>query len=289
MRRLYALLEYNGTRLFGSQEQRGRSLPTVQGELWRAFEELKLAHLVQRIHLASRTDAGVSAQGQVAELDVDSLLVEKVVDLRRALNHVLPADVAVKQLLNPEATENAPSVQFDAVAKWYRYQWHVDAASKSPLQYPASLGVSSPFCMDTVNPALGQFVGTHDFKCFQSAGSNVTNTQVTLHYARVSQQFNSIYQLDVVGNRFLYKMVRNMAAYVQHIGEKGLAFPQPLDLLCRQRQEVFQRTAPALGLRLMAIHYQVPEIQFYSERHTMLRRAFDKDFIDVQDLFRQCL
>ncbi len=114
--RLYLLIHYDGTPFSGSQAQYGISCRTVQGELWQALDALNLKSHVKRLHFASRTDQGVHAQGQVAELDVSDDFLGRVPDLSLALNAKLPPEIAVTEVLEaglPDERGYYPSVQFD--------------------------------------------------------------------------------------------------------------------------------------------------------------------------------
>jgi tRNA pseudouridine38-40 synthase len=92
MRNLKLTLAYDGTEFHGWQIQ--PELPTVQGTLKGALEKL-LNHPVN-VTGSGRTDAGVHAQGQVANvetirsIDTDSVL--------RGVNALLPASIRVWQV-----------------------------------------------------------------------------------------------------------------------------------------------------------------------------------------------
>ncbi len=88
--RIALRLEYDGTDFHGSQLQ--RSGRTVQSVVEAALEALFKAAV--RPNFASRTDAGVHARDQVAAFNVETQLDMETV--RNALNHHLPADVAVR-------------------------------------------------------------------------------------------------------------------------------------------------------------------------------------------------
>ena len=89
MRNIALRIEYDGTDFVGSQWQKnGRS---VQGELEAAWQQLTQEQL--RINLAGRTDAGVHARGQVANVRTETR--HDVATIRRGLNAILSKDVAV--------------------------------------------------------------------------------------------------------------------------------------------------------------------------------------------------
>src|ERR671939_335718 len=91
MRNIALRIEYDGTDFVGSQWQNhGRS---VQGELEGSWERLSQER--RRINLAGRTDAGVHARGQVANLRTETRL--DLATIQRGLNAILPEDVAVHQ------------------------------------------------------------------------------------------------------------------------------------------------------------------------------------------------
>lgn len=287
MKRLYLLLQYDGSLYSGSQVQRGSHCSTIQGELWRAFEALGIQFKIKRLHFASRTDKGVHALGQVAELDVSPELLDTISDFALALNSVLPPSIAVQSVIPYQPSvlaERLPSVQFEAVAKWYRYRWWI-SPQRSAFQRTNEVRCVQAFDVQKAHAYAQGFLGEHDFRVFQSAGSSVTNTRCLLHYMGFSQQFEEEIILDVVGNRFLYKMVRNMVAYLQQAGlnaENAL----PPDAFLKQSVRPYSlRTAPSQGLTLMAIHYKQPFLQFNDVRVKILSHAFNKEFSNVENLF----
>ena len=92
LRSFRATVEYDGTDYAGFQIQVDR--PTVQGELEKALA--RLAQEPIRIKGAGRTDAGVHARGQV--ISFRSSWRHEVATLQRAMNAVLPKDIAIRAL-----------------------------------------------------------------------------------------------------------------------------------------------------------------------------------------------
>src|SRR6266478_4262717 len=83
------LLQYDGTDFHGWQIQ--AELRTVQGELTRALSLIDGRSVV--VHGSGRTDAGVHAEGQVANADIQrGIAPEK---LRGAINANVGADLRV--------------------------------------------------------------------------------------------------------------------------------------------------------------------------------------------------
>ena len=82
-------MAYDGGAYAGWQIQPDK--PTVQGVLEAALQQITQESI--RVSAAGRTDAGVHALGQVVGLATETRLCNA--DLHRALNAVLPNDVAV--------------------------------------------------------------------------------------------------------------------------------------------------------------------------------------------------
>src|SRR4051812_36507941 len=109
-------LAYDGTDFAGFQRQ--PDVRTIQGALEQAARQIT-QHAVT-VRGASRTDAGVHAEGQVA-----AFATSRELSPRRwllALNRYLPDDVAVH-----DAAACAPNYdpRFDSVEKTYRYLFHL--------------------------------------------------------------------------------------------------------------------------------------------------------------------
>src|SRR5262245_24159437 len=85
------LLEYDGTRYSGWQEQ--KNARTVMGEIRNASRQVLGAEV--EMQGAGRTDAGVHAVGQVMHLKVASQVKHSPEVIKRRLNDLLPADIAV--------------------------------------------------------------------------------------------------------------------------------------------------------------------------------------------------
>ncbi|MCY0881464.1 MAG: pseudouridine synthase, partial [Firmicutes bacterium] len=158
-------LSYDGTDFLGFQYQsHGR---TVQGELMRTMEKLLGTG---RILGASRTDAGVHAQGQVAVwTGACSVPLHK---LAAVLNRRLPPDIRVKAVDDvPEGWD--PRRQ--TALKSYCYRFWIGTAPPLPWsRFVAWMpqGVSWRHLQQTAQ----MFRGWHDFEAFRSAGSSAKTT-----------------------------------------------------------------------------------------------------------------
>jgi len=143
MTRIAMIVEYDGGRYAGSQYQ--PSLPTIQSELETALGKLSAARV--RIELASRTDAGVHARGQVVSFTTDGRLPLKA--YIRGLNSLLPSDIAVKAV-------RVVDMDFDprrhAISREYEY-YISNSAIRSPLWQNRAYHVPGDLDLEYMNQA----------------------------------------------------------------------------------------------------------------------------------------
>ena len=202
--RFRATVEYDGTDFFGFQAQPG--VRTVQGEL-----EAALAHLSNgergAVDGAGRTDAGVHALGQVIAFTYAGRL--KAEELERALDALLPADVAIREL------RPAPSRFHPRHAARYReYRYTVWNGPRSPLRERTALGVRAPLDTAAMARAGSAFMGRHDFSAF---GATDRSPVRTIRMVRVRRE-GRLVTIDVTADSFLRGMVRRMVAVLIEVG-----------------------------------------------------------------------
>ena len=112
-------IQYDGTRYRGWQVQ-GNTPQTIQGKLEAVLS--RLAGEPVELHGSGRTDAGVHALGQVANVKL-SQPVDPAAFLRQ-LNRYLPEDIAVTALSPAPERFHA---RLNAVSKTYQYRiWNSD-------------------------------------------------------------------------------------------------------------------------------------------------------------------
>ena len=244
MRRFKLTVEYDGTAYSGWQRQING--PSVQQTL-----EEALCHLTgERIAVtgSSRTDAGVHALGLCAHFDSASRIPPEKVSF--ALNTMLPPDIRVRESsLAPEGFH----ARYAARGKVYRYVFcnarHMCAIGR---QYRAH--VPLPLDVPLMHSEAQSLVGTHDFAAFAASGSVARSTVRTLYRIEVVRRGEDV-ALTVLGDGFLYNMVRIIAGTLAEVGagrrEPG-AMARALET--GDRLELGY-TAPACGLTLLAVLY----------------------------------
>src|SRR5262245_45238317 len=104
------LIQYDGTDFHGWQMQ--GNLRTVQGELTAALSQIDSRPVV--VHGSGRTDAGVHAEGQVANVDLQKEITAN--KLRAAINGNVGKDVRVIEV---EVVPDDFHARYSAVEKTY--------------------------------------------------------------------------------------------------------------------------------------------------------------------------
>lgn len=239
-------LEYDGTHFVGSQYQaQGR---TVQGEVERAWQ--RLTGEDQRWTFAGRTDAGVHAQGQVA--NVRTKTTYSLATVQKAMNALLPPDIAVRDAWEVSTDFHA---RRSAVQRRYRYTI-LNQIMPSALLRQRCWHVSTPLALDAMRVAAHHLVGEHDFGAFGVVdhGTTVRNCRLAHCLGREHDGYTLIV-IDLVANGFLRHMVRTITATLVAVG-RGKLLPGDMQLLLeRADRSQVHGMAPAHGLSLMAVQY----------------------------------
>jgi tRNA pseudouridine38-40 synthase len=237
-------LEYDGAAFAGWQVQ-AAGVRTVQGVLAAALE--RIAGQPCRPVGASRTDAGVHAEGQLASVDLEAGIDAQ--RLRRALNGMLPRDVAVV-----DAAQVGPEfhARWAARSKLYRYRiWN--GADPSPLRAARAHRVVVPLDLSAMRRAAVDLLGSHDFRSFQAARAAPGTTFRTLSRVDVDGKTRGEVRIWVEGDAFLRHMVRILAGTLVEVGV-GRRSPDAIPpLLAARDRSRAGPTAPARGLCLVRV------------------------------------
>ena len=244
MRNLKLTIAYDGTGYHGWQIQ--PHLPTIQGELQEALQKL-FNHSV-RVTGSGRTDAGVHAQGQVANvrtirnMDRDSIL--------RGTNALLPPEIRIL------AVEEVPGdfhAQRSARSKTYEYRiW------RRPIVGPFQCRYVQPFRYpldpDAVDRATTYFIGEHDFTSFCATATDMEDRIRTVHEASWSRT-DTEWIFRIRGNGFLQYMVRTITGTLLEIGRGRMAPETVAAIFEAKDRRKAGPSLPARGLHLMSVEY----------------------------------
>jgi tRNA pseudouridine38-40 synthase len=243
-RNIKIIVSYDGVDYSGWQSQPGKR--TVQSEIEEALSNLTGEYT--KVKGASRTDAGVSALGQVACFCVDSPVPTE--NFVRAINDRLPAQIRVR-----EAEEVPLDFEVSSSAKRKHYRYTICTA-KEPNILKIRNCWHRPGVLDIekMQKACQLLVGEKDFKSFASAADERKSTVRTIFAADITAEDEWVY-FDVQGDGFLYNMVRNIVGTVVEIG-RGRWEPEKItEILEAKDRAAAGPIAPAEGLCLMSIEY----------------------------------
>lgn len=241
--RLFVKLEYDGTDFEGFQiQRRGR---TVQGELERALRQVTGEKI--RVTGGGRTDSGVHAYGQGAHFD--TAWRRPIETLQRALNAVLPTDIAIRSIAH--APEDF-SARYSATSREYRYTI-LNQPTRSPLEQRYALLVTEHLDAQAMDTAAKSLIGVHDFAAFGTPPKGDITTR-EMYQACVRRNGSHVI-VELKANAFLYRMVRRIVGTLLWVGKGAMSAGEFRDVLEKKRQA--GPSVPPQGLCLIAVNYDL--------------------------------
>jgi tRNA pseudouridine38-40 synthase len=244
MRNLKLTLAYDGTEFHGWQVQ--PNLSTVQGTLQEALQKL-FNHEV-KVTGSGRTDAGVHAHGQVA--NVQTLRAMDTDAVLRGVNAMLPAQIRVWQV-----EEVAPEFHSRRSAKSKTYEYHIwREYVVSPFhcryvyRFPYSINI------EAIDEASRCFVGTHDFTSFSAASAEVEDRVRTIFEAEWSRDGEE-WVFRIRGNGFLQYMVRTIVGTLLYVGTGKLKAQDIAPMFEARDRRLAGPCVPPGGLHLVRVDY----------------------------------
>ena len=261
MRNVLLTITYDGTNFCGWQIQPNQR--SVQGEIERVLSIV--CDRTIRINGASRTDAGVHAYGQCASFQADfSIPIDKIPVAANRLLAVAQDRNNKKRRISADAAilsaEEVPidfHARFNSLGKKYIYKIR-NSHKPDPFQRNYSYSVGKTLDIRVMKKAAASFVGTFDFKAFQAAGGKELESTVrTVYGTRIyAEPASHMIILEIIGDGFLYNMVRIIAGTLVDIGlgkKTSDEIPYIISKKCRQ---LAGHTAPPHGLYLAEVFYK---------------------------------
>ncbi len=247
MRRYRAVVAYDGTAYLGFQRQ--AHVPTIQGTLEQALA--RITGTPTTIIGAGRTDTGVHARGQVIAFTIN--WSHSDADLLRALNAVLPQDIALQTLATCAETFHP---RFDATSRVYEYTL-LNAPQRQPLWQRQAWWVQTPLNVAAMQDAAALLLGAHDFATFGQPpyGSSTVRELFVSHWTISAEDAGQRAVYRIEGTAFLQHMVRRIVGMLVEVG-RGLRSVQQFEQAFRAA-DLAQAgmLAPPQGLVLHAVYY----------------------------------
>ena len=251
MPRYALLLEYDGTGFVGWQVQGAG--PSLQGILESAAARLAGGAKVTSV-VAGRTDAGVHAEGQVAQIDLGTVFVPD--RLRDALNfHMKPHRLIVlRAAMAPEGW----NARFSAIGRHYRYRI-LNRRSRPALLEGRVWHVERPLDATAMAAAAASLLGRHDFTSFRASACQAKSPLRTLDRLDVTRHGDMV-EIVAEARSFLHHQVRNMVGTLKLVGEGRWPVERVAAALAARDRAAAGPTAPPEGLALIGVRY--PEDPF---------------------------
>ncbi len=244
MKRILIVVAYDGTEYHGWQTQ--PNAITVEQILNETLSDMLNEHI--EIIGASRTDAGVHAEGNVAVFDTEtSIPAEKI---SYALNRKLPGDIVIQESYEVPADFHPRKCD---CTKTYVYRI-LNRNFDMPLKGRNAVHVHRKLNVDLMREAAAYFVGRHDFKNFCSTHTQARSTVRIIYSLNIYDEDDEI-MIEVCGNGFLYNMVRMIAGTLIDVGCGKMKPERIPEILISAKRDFAINTAPAKGLTLVEIEF----------------------------------
>lgn len=241
-------LAYDGTRYYGWQKTKVG--PSIEKTLQQTLNQILQHDIV--LQAASRTDAGVHAVGQIVNFltPKENLSLQK---LKIGLNSLLPKDIAI---LDVEQVPSTFHPTLDCSSKEYHYYLCYGTAQLPQHRYfswhyPHTVNIEK--MRDTALMLTGEqnFAAFCNFKKNQQYSNYVRHVR-TIHIVELE---NQRLRIEICGNNFLYKMVRNLVGTLTYVGSGKIDIAAIPAIVASGDRTQAGVTAPAHGLCLYRIYY----------------------------------
>lgn len=235
---------FDGTDYVGWQtQQNGRSIEEKTVEIFSQIYNQPI-----KIYGASRTDAGVHAEGYVFHYEVESMLIPN--NVVSGFNRLAPLSI---RLLSLEEVDDMFSARFSTSKKTYRYQLH--QGESSPFAHRYYHYVYRKLNIERMLQVLDVFKGQHDFRNFTIKEEDTFDFQRTI-YSLELKVIDEAIHITFVGNGFMTHMIRMLVGTVLAF-EKGKTTMEFIEdkLTSKERKPVPFKVEPK-GLILERINYE---------------------------------
>jgi len=246
------LIQYDGTDFHGWQVQENDR--TIQGELERVIGMLVGGEVT--VIGSGRTDAGVHAEGQVANVHIPDgkFTAER---LRAAVNGNLWRDI---RILKCENVADDFHARFSAKRKTYMYRV-INAEVMSPFWRRYAAFESKPLDVSLMNQAARLFLGEHDWTAFSASRSDGESRVRTILDFVVDARWDdkaqgSLIEFRITATGFLRYMVRSIIGTIVEVGLGSRELDTIQTAIVTLDRSLAGKTAPPHGLTLYRVEYE---------------------------------
>jgi tRNA pseudouridine38-40 synthase len=245
------LLQYDGTDFHGWQVQ--ENARSIQGELERVIGMLEDADV--KVVGSGRTDAGVHAEGQVANVHMNRGFTPD--KLKNAINGNMWRDIRV---MKAESAPDEFHARFSAKRKTYIYRV-MNAPVMSPFWRRFAHHEIRPLDVARMNDAARFFLGEHDWTAFSSAQIDGENRVRTVTDFTVESYWDAraggmMIEFRIAAHGFLRYMVRSIVGTMLEVGRGEKDSDTIQTAIVTGNRDLAGKTAPAHGLTLHRVDYE---------------------------------
>lgn len=196
---------------------------------------------------SGRTDKGVNSKGQIVHFETDKTLVAS--KFIYSMNRILPNDISVSDLQEVPTGFHA---QKSAKKRSYQYVF-LNKDSRSAFDGDLLL-IRDELNISRMQKALDYLLGEHDFSSFKSSGSSTPNKTCFIYKVECKKLDDTVV-IDIVGNRFLYNMVRAIVGTLLLVEKNDLEPDVMKYILESKDRSKAGKTVNPHGLTLMKVEY----------------------------------
>lgn len=238
-------IEYDGTNYSGWQKQ--KNAITIQQILEEVL--LKIIGVHTEIIGCSRTDAGVHTRGYIANFITESSIPPS--KFKYAINSKVPRDIVIK---DSEEVLLDFHARFHSKGKKYVYTI-LNREAPPTIDRKYVYHFHRKLDVNLMKRASKYFIGSHEFDSFyKKSGSSVKTTLRTMYYCDVIKEEDKV-KFIVIGNGFLYNMVRIMAGTLIDVGIGKISPENIKDIIEAKDREKAGKSLPPRGLCLYEALY----------------------------------
>ena len=244
------LIQYDGTDFHGWQVQENDC--TIQGELERVIGTLEGEPV--RVTGSGRTDAGVHAEGQVANVVLHKNWTP--LTLEKAINGNMSRDIRVMKV---EEADEQFHARFSAKQKTYVYRV-INAPVMSPFWRRFAQHERRPLDIGRMNEAARLFLGEHDWTAFASAHTDGESKVRDVRRFNITSKWDeranaALVEFEITAKGFLRYMVRSIVGTLIEVGHGERDIETVQSAIVTGDRKLAGMTATAKGLTLLRVDY----------------------------------
>ena len=238
-------ISYDGTNYSGWQIQPDSKTiqEIIEKSLMKIFSDQNI-----KVIGSGRTDAGVHANGQVANVNIENSKMNES-QIKNAINSYLPNDIFINDCTLVKDEFHA---RFTAKKREYFYYISNNYHPKNRFYV---WNCKWELDLNILNKCSEMLIGEHDFSSFSKASSDTKNKICKLYESYwIMDDSKLIYK--VKANRFLQHMVRLLVGSMVEVSRGRISIKEFERILKNKKSKFTAVRAPATGLFLNEIFYE---------------------------------